>query len=64
MSALEGCAILENVTFLDRLKLGHNVLKGCDMLKVINVPPQCVDYYKEQMPENMGQFIAENNKSK
>ena len=65
--AFIGCTSLECVTFLSRTKiieeehpwLGKKVFLTNPSLKTINVPSDCVDYYKELLPEKLHDKIVE-----
>ena len=66
-TAFSGCASLECVTFLSRTKireevhswLGKKVFLANPSLKTINVMSNCVDYYKERLPEELHDKIVE-----
>jgi hypothetical protein len=66
-TAFSGCTSLECVTFLSRTKireeehpwLGKNVFLTNPSLKTINVPSDCVDYYKKLLPEKLHDKIVE-----
>jgi hypothetical protein len=56
--AFLGCNSLKCVTFLSRTKLGDEVFSYSSR-KTINVPSDCVDYYKEVLPEKFHDLIVE-----
>ena len=56
--AFLGCSSLKCVTFLSRTKLGAEVFSYSSRI-TINVPSDCVDYYKEVLPEEFHDKIAE-----
>ena len=66
-TAFSGCTSLECVTFLSRTKirdevhswLGKEVFLANSSLKTINVMSNCVDYYKELLPEKLHDKIVE-----
>ena len=66
-TAFSGCDSLECVTFLSRTKirdevhswLGKEVFLANPSLKTINVMSNCVDYYKERLPEELHNKIVE-----
>ena len=66
-TAFSGCTSLECVTFLSRTNiieeehpwLGKKVFLTNPSLKTINVPSDCVDYYKELLPEELHGKIVE-----
>ena len=66
-TAFSGCASLECVTFLSCTKireevhswLGKKVFFANPSLKTINVMSNCVDYYKERLPEELHDKIVE-----
>ena len=66
-AAFSGCTSLECVTFLSRTKireeehpwLGKEVSLTNPSLKTINVMSDCVDYYKELLPEDLHGKIVE-----
>lgn len=56
--AFLGCSSLKCVTFLSRTKLGNDVFSYSSR-RIINVPSDCVDYYKEVLPEEFHDKIVE-----
>ena len=56
--AFLGCNSLKCVTFLSRTKLGDEVFSYSSRI-TINVPRDCVDYYKELLPEKFHYKIVE-----
>ena len=66
-TALSGCTSLECVTFLSRTNIreevhpwfGKKVFITNPSLKTINVMSDCVDYYKELLPEELHDKIVE-----
>ena len=56
--AFRGCTSLKCVTFLSRTKLSDEVF-GYSSRRTINVPSDCVDYYKEVLPEEFHDKIVE-----
>lgn len=56
--AFSGCSSLKCVTFLSRTKLSDEVFSYSSR-RTINVPSDCVDYYKEVLPEEFHDKIAE-----
>ena len=56
--AFLGCNSLKCVTFLSRTKLGAEVFSYSSRI-TINVPSDCVDYYKEVLPEEFHDKIVE-----
>ena len=56
--AFFSCPSLKCVTFLSRTKLGDEVFSYSSR-KTINVPSDCVDYYKEVLPEEFHDLIVE-----
>lgn len=66
-TAFSDCTSLECVTFLSRTKireevhpwLGKKVFLTNPSLKTINVPSDCVDYYKEVLPMEFHDKIVE-----
>lgn len=56
--AFLGCNSLKCVTFLSRTKLGDEVFSYSSR-RTINVPSDCVDYYKEVLPEEFHDNIVE-----
>jgi hypothetical protein len=66
-NAFHQCTSLECVTFLSRTNireeahpwLGKEVFLTNPSLKTINVPSDCVDYYKKLLPEKLHDKIVE-----
>lgn len=56
--AFLGCNSLKSVTFLSRTKLGAEVFSYSSR-RTINVPRDCVDYYKEVLLEEFHDNIVE-----
>ena len=56
--AFLGCTSLKCVTFLSRTKLGNDVFSYSSR-RIINVPSDCVNYYKEILPEEFHDKIVE-----
>lgn len=55
--AFLGCTSLKCVTFLSRTKLSDEVFSYSSQ-RTINVPSDCVDYYKEALPEKFHDRIV------
>ena len=56
--AFLSCTSLKCVTFLSRTKLGNDVFSYSSR-RIINVPSDCVNYYKEVLPEEFHDTIVE-----
>ena len=56
--AFENCAYLKKVCFEGiNIQLGENVFQYCHELCEICVPKAAIDYYKEQLPEDLHEII-------
>lgn len=56
--AFLGCSSLKCITFLSRTKLSDEVFSYSSR-RTINVPSECVDYYKEVLPVEFHDKIVE-----
>ena len=56
--AFSECTSLKCVTLLSHTKLGNDVFSYSSR-RIINVPSDCVDYYKEVLPEEFHDTIVD-----